>query len=146
MAFLRENLKENPVIRVEMDFSSATWQVKESFQTFCGDTYEERIQISKNAFINAFNKSCKDMTMSDSYGNEKYYVVVKVNNLTRRVSVMRIPPRIKVEVEGVLMVIDSETKAAVKTLNYDVMGEEDLSPADRLANSFDLLARKFVRS
>ena len=146
MGFLRENLKENPVIRVEMDYSNATWQVKESFKTFCGDTYEERVEISKKAFINAFNKNCRDLSTSDLDGNEKYYIVVKVNNLTRRVSIMRIPPRIKVEIEGVVMVIDNATKAVVKTMNYDVMGEEDLSPADRLANSFDLLARKFLRS
>lgn len=146
MGFLRENLKENPVIRVEMDYSNATWQVKESFKTFSGDTYEERVEISKKAFINAFNKNCRDLSTSDLDGNEKYYIVVKVNNLTRRVSIMRIPPRIKVEIEGVVMVVDNETKAVVKTMNYDVMGEEDLSPADRLANSFDLLARKFLRS
>lgn len=146
MGFLRENLKENPVIRVEMDYSNATWQVKESFKTFCGDTYEERVEISKKAFINAFNKNCRDLSTSDLDGNEKYYIVVKVNNLTRRVSIMRIPPRIKVEIEGVVMVVDNATKAVVKTMNYDVMGEEDLSPADRLANSFDLLARKFLRS
>lgn len=146
MGFLRENLKENPVIRVEMDFSGATWQIKESFKTFCGDTYEERIEISKKAFINAFNKNCKDLSLSDSNGNDQYYIVVKVNNLTRRVSIMRIPPRIKVEVEGVVMVVENATKATVRTMNFDVMGVEDLAPADRLAHSFDLLGRKFLRS
>ena len=146
MGFFRENLSESPVIRVEMDFSNSTWQVKESFKSFCGDTYEERIEISKRAFINAFNKNCRDLTVSDVDGNDKYYIVVKVNNLKRRVSVMRIPPRIKVEIEGVLMVVDNTTKTTVKTMNYDLMGEEDLAPADRLANSFDLLARKLLRS
>ena len=146
MGFLREHLAGNPVIRVEMDFSSATWQVKESFKTFCGDTYEERINISKNAFINGFNKNSRDLTLSDSYGNEKYFILVKVNNLSRRVSIMRMPPRIKAEVEGTLFVIDNKTHMAVKTMNFDVMGEEDLAPADRLAKTFDLLARKFLRS
>lgn len=146
MGFLKENLSDSPVIRVEMDFSNSTWEKKESFKSFCGDTYDERIVISKNAFINAFNKSSRDLTMSDSNGSDKFHIVVKVNNLSRRVSLMRIPPRIKVEIEGVLMVVETATGTVVKTMNYDLMGEEDLAPADRLAHSFELLAKKFVRS
>ena len=146
MGFLRENLAGNPVIRVEMDFSSATWQVKESFKTFCGDTYEERINIARNAFINGFNKNSRDLSLSDRYGNERFFILVKVNNLSRRVSIMRLPPRIKLEVEGSLFVVDNRTHMAAKTMNFDLMGEEDLAPADRLAKTFDLLARKFLRS
>ncbi len=147
IGFLKTNLKENRVIKVEMDYTNTTWESKESYKTFCGESYDERVILSRTTFIDTFNKTNSDIVLSDTNGNNLYHIVLQVNNLARRVGVMRGgPPQIKVQIEGIIKVMDVESNNVVRYMNFNLMGEASQTPSKRLSSSFEELAHRFARS
>lgn len=136
-------LKEDAVAKVEMDYSQATWEKRSSYETFCGEEYEERVEQSKVAFISGFNSTSKTFKVADTEQDTKYTMVVHVNYLERKVFDIA---EFYIRINGTISVVNNETGEEVCQIEINKLaGSASYVPNVRLYSCFQTLGNKLAK-
>ena len=64
--------KESATAILEFDYSETTWEEDEIYELYCGDEYEERVNVSVKAFEKKFNITSKGLKIKKEDANAKY--------------------------------------------------------------------------
>ncbi len=136
--FVRE--KANVVVNI--DFSNATWEKKQSFKDWCGDAYNERVSISNESFKKSLSKEYKGLTVVGSKSDAKYEINVHVDNLKRKTE---LNGEYEFKIYGKIDVVDVKSGKTVYTYKAKgVDGGDDYNDDVCLAKVFDELADEMV--
>ena len=136
-------LNETVTAKVVMDYSNATWENKRSYETFCGEEYEERVEQSEAAFITGFNSFSKTLKMTNAEEETKYTVTVHVLDLERKVFDIA---EFYIRIVGTITVVDNETGEEVCTIEIDKLkGFASYVPNSRLYSCFQTLGQKLAK-
>lgn len=136
--FVRE--KANVVVNI--DFSQATWEKKQSFKDWCGDAYDERVSISNESFKKSLGKEYKSLTVVGSKADAKYEINVYVDNLKRKTEMNG---EYEFKIYGKIDVVDVKSGKIVYTYKAKgVDGGDDYNEDVCLAKVFDELADEMV--
>ena len=136
-------LKETVTAKVQMDYSNTTWEKKRSYETFCGDEYEDRMEQSEVAFIKGFNSVSKTLKLSNTEEEAKYTITVHVLDLERKVFDIA---EFYIRIVGTITVVDNETGEEVCTIEIDKLkGDASYVPNSRLYSCFQTLGMKLAK-
>lgn len=136
---------ENVTAVLSMDLSKTTFDKKQSFKTWCGKDYDERVSVSKKGFTESFNQNSKGLKIVDSEDDAKYKIVIDVKNFQRKSASFGFG-RYHVKVYGTLTVIDNATGETVCAYDIDgVSGGDDFVETERFEKSFSELGKVLLK-
>ena len=136
-------LKDDAIAKVEMDYSQTTWEKKRPYDQFCGDTYEERVSQSQEAFIQGFNSKSKSLKLTDDDEQVKYTITVHVGDLERKVFDIA---SFYIRIVGTITVVYNETGEEVCTIEMDKLkGAASYIPNTRLYSCFLTLGQTLAK-
>lgn len=136
--------KEQATAILEFDYSETTWEEDEIYELYCGNEYEERVNISVKAFEKKFNVSSKGLKIKKDDSNAKYKIVFKVIDLEQHQS-MSMWGRLTMEVTGQINVIEIASGKSVCSLQLTtVQGEADFATNDRITKLFCNVADRIL--
>ncbi len=136
---------ENATAVLSIDLSNTTFDKKQSFMTWCGKDYEERVSVSKKGFTESFNQNSKGLKITDSESEAKYKIVIDVKNFQRK-SASFGWGRFHVKIYGTLTVIDIATGETVCAYSVDgVSGGDDFNETERFEKSFSELGKVLLK-
>ena len=116
----------------------------EDFRAWCGDNYDERVQLMETAFFDTFNVYSPGMELV-SEGEAPYQVVLKVDTFERAQGSGRLGSRY-ISIFGTLCVLEAETGDIVLEVNInDQKGEEDLEETPRFPKTMKRFCRDLFR-
>lgn len=154
-------LSEKSTASIEIKLDNATLNEFENFKTWCGDEYNQRTILSKQAFRSAFNIASDDMKIGN---NAKYSIVFNVKNIEQSLStveqgvakstkwVKNLGRRIankeqitedksRMTITGTIDITDLKTKKTICSLNiHRFNGTSEDRIEDRIAMLFGKLA------
>ena len=134
--------KEQATAILEFDYSETTWEEDEIYELYCGDEYEERVNISVKAFEKKFNITSNGLKIKKDDSNAKYKIVFKVIDLEQHQS-MSMWGRLTMEVTGKIDVINIATGENVLSLQLTtIQGEADFAMNDRIIKAFSNVAER----
>ena len=134
-------LKENATAVLEMDYSETTWEKDEVYELWCGNDFEERVNLSTKAFEKRFNITSKGLKIKTEE-NAKYKIVFKVIDLEQHQS-MSMWGRLTMEVTGKIDIINIATGENVLSLQLTtIQGEADFAMGDRIIKAFSNVAER----
>ncbi|MCQ2974312.1 MAG: hypothetical protein MJ211_05820 [Bacteroidales bacterium] len=126
---------ENALVIVEFDYSSTTWEDDDNYKTWSGNDFDERVNLSINAFTNSFKATSKKLKVSENQ-DAKYKIVVIVENLEQHQS-MSTWGRLTMKITGKIQVVEIDTNNLVCELSVkDVKGSPDYTMTDRINKAF----------
>lgn len=129
---------------VKFDYSKTTWEEDESYESFCGEEYEPRVQNSYNSFIFKANSYNKDLKFTQESDMAKYKIIIKIDNIERHQG-MSMWGRMYIEILGEIEIFDIEKNESICKIKIkDLSGGEDFTPDDRLNKCFTKLAEEFI--
>ena len=138
-------LKESAKAVLSIDFSKATWEKKEDFKTWCGDTFSERETASVTNFTTAFNESSKGLQVATEGNDAKYKMVIEVKNFERKSASIGFG-RAHIKIYGTLKVVDAASGETVCTYTIDgLSGGDDYVETERFAKSFAKLGKELTK-
>ena len=136
--------KESATALLEFDYSETTWEEDEIYELYCGDEYEERVNVSVKAFEKKFNVSSKGLKIKKDDSNAKYKIVFKVIDLEQHQS-MSMWGRQTMEVTAQIDVIEIATGNNVCSLKLTkIQGEADYATNDRITKVFCNVADRIL--
>lgn len=136
---------ENATAVLSMDLSNTTFDKKQSFKTWCGKDYEERVSVSEKGFTESFNQNSKGLKIVDSESDAKYKIVIDVKNFQRK-SASFGWGRFHVKIYGTLTVVDNATGETVCAYSIDgVSGGDDFNETERFEKSFSELGKVLLK-
>lgn len=136
---------EEALAQVVFDYSKAMWEEDKTYESFCGETYEPRVEASINDFINSYNEGTTALKMTHNQENAKYKLVFHIDNLERKQG-MSMWGRFYIRVYGTIEVIEVATNAAIcEIVVKGHAGGDDFVPEDRLSKCFKSLAEKLLK-
>lgn len=136
---------EDAKVYVEFDYSNARWEEGQSYEDFCGDTYEPRVSASVETFIYAFNENTIGMKLSQEEKDAQYKLIFHIRNIERKMSGFGWG-RFFIRVYGDIEIIDVVSNTTICTIMVNGnAGDADYIPEDRLAKCFKALAEELVK-
>ena len=136
-------LKEGAVAKLEMDYSNTTWERKKSYEVFCEDAYNDRVEQSAVAVMTGFNNASRQLKITDSQEDAKYTITVHVADLERK---MWDIAELYIRVVGTITVVDNETGEEVCVIEIDKLkGNASYVPDARLFSCFQTLGMKLAK-
>lgn len=136
---------EDAKVCVEFDYSKARWEEGQSYETFCGDTYEPRVSASVETFIYAFNENTIGLKLSQDEKDAQYKFVFHIRNIERKMSGFGWG-RFFIRVYGEIEIIDIASNTTICTIMVNGhAGDADYIPEDRLAKCFRALAEQLIK-
>lgn len=140
----KKSIKSGEKAIAKFDFESAAWEDGQDFKSFCGDTYDERVNGMSRRFISTFNQNCSKLTIERDATNCKYKIKVAADNFERKASGWGWG-RFHIRWYGTITIIDLENKAEVcKIKGEKVSGDNDYVPLDRLIGCYRELAEQLA--
>ena len=134
-------LKEHATSVIDFDFSLTTWDEGQTFQRWCGDEYEDRIEIAKSAFIIAFNKNSNGLKIDNEKEDSKYRIIFEVHNIDQKAA--GYPGQLSMRCYGLVHVKNIATEENLCTIRiYKLDGDPDCTTDDRLAKCFKEVGKK----
>lgn len=129
-------LKEQSIAKLVLDYSETTWEEDQTYKRWCGEDYEERVELSKETFIIAFNKYSKGLKINlEDNENAKYCITFKVENMEQKVGGFW--GQFYIRCYGNITIQDITTGDTLCTISvYKVGGDTDYVPNDRIATCF----------
>ncbi len=136
--------KEQSTAILEFDYSETTWEEDEIYELYCGNDYEERVNISVKAFEKKFNITSKGLKIKNEDSGAKYKIVFKVIDLEQHQS-MSMWGRLTMEVTGQIDVIEISSGKNVCSLKLTkIQGEADYATNDRITKAFCNVAERIL--
>ena len=138
-------LKEQVTAKIVYDYSETTWEEDQTYKRWCGEDYEERIELSKESFIIAFNKNSEGLKfrLNDNNEGAKYKLTFKVDNIEQHAGGSW--GQLYMCCYGVISVQDIDTEEIVCTISIDpACGEPDYVTNDRIAKCFKEVGKKLA--
>ena len=127
-------LKDKATAVLVMDYSEATWEEDEPYQTWCGEDFDERVKISFNSFTLGFNKESDDLKIRQDDPSAKYRITVKISVMEQKMAGWG---RFYMMCSGTLVVEEIATGKVVCTAKIKREdGDDDYVPNDRVAKCF----------
>lgn len=138
-------LRENAVAQIVFDFNGSRWEEDEDFKAYCGNSYEERVRIAHDSFVNTFNNLSKGLKISDNTDGAKYKVVVKVQNFVQKMAMVgwgRFSIRIyaNIEIQDI-----SNGQTVCSFYAKGVSGGADYSQDERFNKSWGEVAKEILK-
>ena len=136
-------LKEQVTAEMLFDYSETTWEEDQTYKRWCGEDYDERIELSKEAFIIAFNKKSDGLKikLNDNNNGAKYKITFKVDNIEQHAGGHW--GQLYISCYGVISVQDINTEDIVCTISVNqINGEPDYVTNDRIAKCFREVGKK----
>ena len=138
-------LNEETTAIVAFDYSEATWEDESYYEQWCGDDFEQRVQLGYGSFILGFNNESSKLKIKQEDSSAKYRITVKINKLEEsHGSLMKggLWGRYYISCFGTIIVEEISTGEVVCTaIIEDEEGEQDLMIEDRLAKCFNALGK-----
>ena len=126
--------KGNSIAVVEYDSSGCRWEEDEDFKAWCGDEYNNRINVIFNAFMHSFNENSKGLKIDTDNSNASIKLPFKLTNFERNQSMTGMWGQGKISVTGSLSIIDLSTNTEVCTIKIDGYGDgKDFNHTDGMA-------------
>lgn len=139
-------LKEKTIAVIVMDFSNATWQEDQMFKDWCSEDYENRITISKNGFINSFNKNSRGLNITDSSVDAKYRITIRLKDLEWRMGMRSMWGQMIVGCWGTIIVEDITSGNIICEIEINnEKGDPDFVPNDRFESCFKNMGKRFAK-
>ena len=136
---------EDARVCVKFDYSNARWEEGQSYENFCGETYEPRVSASVETFIYAFNENTTGLKFSEDEQDAKYKFVFHIKNLERKMSGFGWG-RFFIRVYGEIEILDIASNTTICTIMVNGhAGDADYIPEDRLAKCFKALAEQLIK-
>lgn len=130
-------LKEKAIAVVEFDYSEATFDNAQSYKSWCGDDYEERVERSTAEFIKSFNEKSKGLKINNNDTNAKYRIIVKVGDCDQNMGFSCNWGQLQFKSSGMITIVEVATNEVVCTLEVDEeKGGCDYTPIDRISECF----------
>ena len=130
-------LKEKAIAVVEFDYSEATFDKDQSYESWCGEDYEERVERSTEEFIKSFNEKSKGLQINNNDTTAKYRIIVKVNDCDQNMGFSCSWGQFQFKSSGVITIVEIATNEVVCTLEVDEeKGGCDYTPVDRISECF----------
>lgn len=135
--------KENATAILELDWSHATWEDYKPIKMYCGDDYEERLEISHIAFIHGFNSNSNGLRFINGE-NAKYKLIIRIDNFEQNQGSGW--GRFYIRLYGTIEVIDLLSKQCVATFRINgFSGGPDYVQTDRFGKSFNALGKMLTK-
>ncbi|MCR5456063.1 MAG: hypothetical protein K6F33_13850 [Bacteroidales bacterium] len=135
---------ESATAILEFDYSETTWEEDEIYELYCGDDFQERVNVSEKAFEKKFNITSKGMKIKNEDSGAKYKIVFKIVDLEQHQS-MSMWGRMTMEVTGQIDVIEISSGKSVCCLQLTkVQGEADYATNDRITKLFCNVADRIL--
>lgn len=129
-------LNEQAAAKLVLDYSQTTWEEDETYKHWCGEDYNERVELSKEIFTFAFNRYSKGLKINiDDNDYAKYLITFKIKNMEQKVAGNF--GQFLIRCYGDITIQDIATKETVCFINVNrVEGPPDYIPNDRIAECF----------
>lgn len=136
-------LQDNAMVNIVFDFSNTTWEKDESFKDYCkGDEYEERVNGSKQCFIESFNKTSLGLKVEENASNAKYKMVFRVDDFVQKMSGWGWG-RFYIKVYGEIDIQNAATGESVCKIQVKgISANADYVQTDRFKESFAKIAKE----
>ena len=139
-------MKEDATAVIEFDYSEATYDEDESYQSWCGEDFEERVNLSIEEFVGAFNKNSKGLQINNEDTNAKYRIVVKIGDCDMTRDMGCSWGEMKFKCSAMVTIVEIATNEVVCTIEVDEEeGLCDYVPNDRIASCFRSIARELAK-
>ncbi len=135
--FVRE--KANVVVNI--DLSKATWEKKQSFKDWCGEAYNERVAICKDAFKKSFGKEYKNLSVVEAKADAKYEINVDIDNIKRRTE---LNGEYEYRIYGKVNVVDVKSGKTVYTYKAKGVDGDGYNDDICLGEAFEELADDLI--
>lgn len=132
------------VAKLVMDYSNAKWEEKKSYEEFCEEDYDSRVQQSYLAVMTGFNSLNPALKLTnDEEAEAKYTVTVQLTNLERK---MWDIASFYIRIEGIITVVNNETGEEVCSIEIKKLkGSASYVPDTRLFSCFQELGFNFAK-
>ena len=138
-------LKENATAVVVFDYSEATWEEDETYKHWCGDDYDQRVQLSVESFSLGFNKESNKLKINEDKSTAKYIITVKITNMEQRQNGM-MWGQFSIRCYGIITVTDAATGEVVCTAEIKKeSGKADFVTNDSITSCFLNLGKAFAK-
>lgn len=129
-------LNEQTTARLVLDYSQTTWEEDETYKHWCGEDYDERVELSKEIFTFAFNKYSKGLKINiDDNEDAKYLITFKIENMEQKVAGNF--GQFLIRCYGLITIQEIATGETICVINVNrVEGPPDYVPNDRIAECF----------
>ena len=139
-------LKENATAIVEFDYSEATFDKEQSYESWCGEDYEERVNLSKEEFIRSFNKKSKGLQINNDSSDAKYRIIVKVGNCDQNMGMSCTWGQMQFKCSGIITIVEIATNEIICTVDVnEVKGGCDYTPLDRITECFGSIGKELSK-
>lgn len=137
-------LRQDATATWSIDLSKATFEQKQSFEVWCEDDYQTRVQGMNDAFFTAFNKYSKGLQLVNE-GSAPYNLVLKVSNFDRKQG-PGMWGSMFIRVFGVIEIVDNASGETVCEIEVNgVRGDTDFVENDRFPKTMDWLCRDLFK-
>lgn len=134
-------LKENATFSVVFDFSRTTWEKDEDFKTWCGKSYEERVNI----MTNTFKKVLENSTSLKYNSSPRYSITIEPTNFKRKQNGFAWGSY-HIRMDGKIKITDTQTQQVICTVTIDnVGGSNSFDENSRFENCINDMAEEFVK-
>ena len=139
-------MKEDATAVIEFDYSEATYDEDESFQSWCGEDFEERVNLSIEEFIGSFNRNSKGLKINNEDTEAKYRIIVKVGDCDQKMDMGCSWGEMRFECSAMVTIVEIATNEVVCTIEVDEEeGLCDYVPNDRIASCFRSIAKELAK-
>lgn len=131
-------------VYVEVDFSKARWEKEQSFEAFCGEDFQTRVELCTATFKDALQKYYKKSQVVEEQDGATHKMVFHVIEMERKMGGEF--GQFYINVSGLIDVVDLSTGETVCTIEIKrLSGRPDYVPNDRLAKCFNALGKKVAK-
>ena len=137
-------LSENATATWSIDLSQATFEKKQSFETWCEGDYQTRVEGMNEAFFGSFNNYSKGLKLVKS-GNAPYQLTFKVSDFEQKQG-PGMWGSMFIRVSGVIDIVDCASGETVCEIEVNgVKGDTDFVQNDRFPKTMDWLCRDIFK-
>ena len=137
-------LRQDATATWSIDLSNATFEKKQSFEAWCEDDYQTRVQLLNDSFFEYFNKYSKGLQLVNE-GSAPYNLTFKISNFERKQG-PGMWGSMFMRVSGVIEIVDCESEETVCEIEVNgVRGDTDFVENDRFPKVMEWLCRDIFK-
>ncbi len=111
-------LREKVTATLTLDWEGTTWEEDQSFETWSGEDYLERIVTAQTALANSFNGAYGPKVVEGKEANDaKYKIVFKIDNLEQHQAGLNFG-QLTLAITGTMDFIDIKTGKVALSLSF----------------------------
>lgn len=134
-----EILKEKADVTMTLNLEDATWEEDETFEEYCEDEYQERVQLLNKSWKSCFKKHSTGLTPSDDA--PKYSAKLTITNFEQKQGSNW--GRMRIALYGTMTISELSSGNDVLVMKLDgFCGSSDYNQNDRLVKAVDELCEK----